>query len=309
MTKKINFAFSIGYIAGLENKLISKYNLNKLKKCETVEEFFSKLKTLKYKEINFKDYETFEAKINENFEKTIEELRKICPEKEEFEYVFCKNNFLNFKIFLKHKFSNISLNNLTAKPFSINPKKIEICLKNNSFEEINETYRKSFKKILEKFKKTENKKQAEILIDKEMYNVLLKISKNNIFLKNLTQLEITLKNINFAIRFLKNKNNIKCLEEYLLENKNNKEEILNFAKKGLDELCKIFEKFNVKDSNLKLKQNFNCLEEICENILEDFKEHHTEYFFSFNNILIFIEKLKKENKILKETLLQIQFKN
>ena len=181
MTKNINFAFSIGYIAGLENKLISKYNINKLKKCETVEEFFSKLKTLKYKEINFKDYETFEAKINENLEKTIEELREICPEKEEFEYVFCKNNFLNLKIFLKDKFSNVTLNNLTAKPFSINPKEIEICLKNNSFETMNKIYRKSFEKILEEFKKAENKKQAEILIDKEMYNVLLKISGKTIF--------------------------------------------------------------------------------------------------------------------------------
>lgn len=309
MTQNINFAFSIGYIAGLENKLISKYNLNKLKKCETVEEFFSKLKTLKYKEINFKDYETFEVKINENFEKTIEELKEICPEKEEFEYIFCKNNFLKFKIFLKHKFSNIALNNLTAKPFSINPDEIEICLKNNSFESINKIYRKSFEKILEEFKKTENKKQAEILIDKEMYNVLLKISEKNIFLKKLTQLEITLKNINFAIRFLKNQNNIKCLGEYLLENENNKEEILNFAKKGFDELCKIFGKFKVKDTNLKLKQNFNSLEEICENILKEFKKRQTEYFFSFNNILIFIEKLKKENEILKETLLKIQFKN
>ena len=59
---------------------------------------------------------------------------------------------------------------------------------------------------------------------------------------------------------------------------------------------------------LELKQNFNNLEKICEKILEDFKEYATKNAFSFVNIYMFIEKLKKENKILKETLLKIQFK-
>ncbi len=309
MTKKDDFAFSIGYISGLENILISKHNLNKLKQSETVDEFFSKLKILKYKNINFENYEIFETQINKNFEKTIMELKEICPKTEEFEYVFCKNNFLNFKICLKSKFSNIDLDNIIATPCSISPNEIESCLKKSSFEEINIIYRNSFKKIFEEFTKTKNKKQAEILVDKEMYAVLFEISKKNIFLKQLTQLEITLKNIAFSLRFLKNYDNIKNLEQYILENGNYKEEILSFANGGFDELCKIFEKFNVKDSNLKLKQNFNNLEKICEKILEDFKEYATKNAFSFVNIYMFIEKLKKENKILKETLLKIQFKS
>ena len=96
----------MGYIYGLSAKLLTKQKLEKLKNSKTIEEFLSLLKKEKYPVKGTIKYEEFESIIEKNFWDILKELQNFCNYAEEFEYIFCKSNFLNFKICLNQHFCN-----------------------------------------------------------------------------------------------------------------------------------------------------------------------------------------------------------
>ena len=298
---KLNYA--IGFISFLESKLISNLNLEKLKEIKTTEEFSNFLKKIKYEINSFKDYEDFEEKLSLKLNKTLMEIFKISPKTDEFYYTFCRNDFINFKISLKLKFFKIEKKDF-AMPSIIKSEKIyehlnESCLEENCFP-----FEKSIKKIKAIALKNTNIKILDISIDKEMYEFLLFLAKNNSFLKERTKLEITLKNICFCSRFLNYGNNFKELEGCLIGNGLiEKEKILNSAKEGFEGILKILKEFKIKTN-----ANSENLEEIEEEILNNFDENSNFDCLSYVPIFLYIKNLKKEITTLKQKLLNLTYK-
>ncbi len=298
---KLNYA--IGFISFLESKLISSLNLEKLKEIKTIEEFSNFLKKIKYEINSFENYEDFEEKLNLKLNETLMEIFKISPKTDEFYYTFCRNDFINFKISLKLKFFKIEKKDFVA-PSIIKPEKVyehlnESCLEENYFP-----FEKPIKKIKAIALKNNNIKILDVSIDKEMYEFLLFLAKNNNFLKERTKLEITLKNICFCSRFLNYGNNFKELENCLIENGLiEKEKILNSAKKGFEGILKILKEFKIKTN-----ANSENLEEITEEILNNFDENSNFDCLGYVPIFLYIKNLKKEITTLKQKLLNLTYK-
>ena len=313
MKKNYNFSFAVSYVAGLEKNLLKEANLKSLKLKKTKEEFLSSILSFGYKLKEFKNYEEFENILNEKLKLTLEEIEKICPKTKDFNNILFRNDFLNFKICLNSVVFKNSKNILNVAPFSVNPKKIELALKNESFEEINSPLKEVFKQIFEFSKNNKDIKKTEILTDKKMYALLLNNAKKSSFFKNRLKLEIDLKNLNFAAKFLKYSDNFKFLEFCLIEDGTiSTQQIVNSLKNKLSGLFNLLKNLSFNPFNLTLKEDLNhnleMFEQISENILKDFDKIQNFSYFSFIPIFLYITKLKKEIKSLKEIMLKINFK-
>lgn len=313
MKKNYNFSFAVSYVAGLEKNLLKENELQNLKLKKTKQEFLSSILNFGYNLKEFKNYEEIENQLNEKLEKRLKEIEKIFPKTEDFNNILFRNDFLNFKLCLNSIVFKKELNILKVTPFSIEPKKIELALKNESFEEINSQFKETFQKIFEFSKNNKDIKKTEILTDKQMYTFLLNNAKNNSFFKNRLKLEIDLKNLNFAARFLKYSDNFKFLEFCLIENGTiSKQEIINSLKNKFNGPFNLLKKLSFKPINLTLKedlnQNLETFEQISQNILKDFDKIQSFSYFSFVPIFLYITKLQKEIKSLKEIILKINFK-
>lgn len=300
----------MGYVSGLSAKLLTKPKLEKIKNSKTAEEFLNLLKKEGYEIKNSSQYKEFEDMLEQNFHNTIKELKSFCDDAEEFEYIFCKNNFLNFKICLNNKFSNKETQNFNIPLSDIGQEKIEECIKNKDFSSLKKPFNLAFENCFNIFLELQNKKQIDIKIDQEMYKTLLKFAKNNKFLEKRTKLEITLKNINFLIRSLnQNKNiteeelNLCLIENGVLDIKNQ----INLKTKNIKDILLLYEKLNI--TNLNLNEETIYAEEMEEKILKEFDESYIFENFNFTPIFNFIISLKKEIEILKETMLKLNVKS
>ncbi len=302
----------MGYVSGLSAKLLTKPKLEKIKNSKTTEEFLNLLKKEGYEIKNSSQYKKFEDILEQNFQKTIKELKSFCSDAEEFKYIFCKNNFLNFKIFLNNNFSNKETQNFNIPLSDISQEKIKECIKNKDFSSLKKPFNVAFENCFNIFLELQNKKQIDIKIDQEMYKTLLEFAKNNKFLEKRTKLEITLKNINFLIRSLNlNKNiteeelNLCLIENGILDIKNQ----INLKTKNVKDVLLLYEKLNITNLNLNLNEETIDIEEIEEKILKEFDESYIFENFNFTPIFNFILSLKKEIEILKETMLKLNIKN
>ena len=310
MKKSVDYSFLMGYVSGLSAKLLTKQKLEKIKNSKTIEEFLNLLKKEGFKIKNETKYKEFENLLEKSFYKTIKELKSFCDDSKEFEYIFCKSNFLNFKICLNEEFSNKETKSFNVFLSDIDQEEIKECIKNKDFSSLKKPFNKAFKNCFNIFLELQNKKQIDIKIDQEMYQTLLKFARNNKFLEKRTKLEITLKNINFLIRGLNlNKNitekelNLCLIENGILDVKNQ----INLKTKNVKDILLLYEKLNI--TNLNLNEEIVNIEKLEEKILKEFDETYIFESFSFTPIFNFIVSLKKEMEILKETMLKLNLKN
>lgn len=314
MKKNYNFSFAVSYVAGLEKNLLKKNELKNLKLKKTKQEVLSYISNFGYKIKNFENQEEIENTLNEKLILTLNEIKKICPKTQDFNNVLFKNDFLNFKLCLNSILFKKEENFSNVVPFSVNPKKIALALKKESFEEINSPFKEIFFKIFEFAKEVKDFKKTEILTDKNMYSLLLKNAENNSFFKKRLKLEIDLKNLNFAVRFLKYSDNFKFLEFCLMEEGTIlKKEIIDSLKNKFNGPFNLLKKLSYFPINLTLKEDLNhnlkMFEKTSEKILQQFDENQNFSYFSFIPIFLYINKLKKEIKSLKEIILKINFNN
>ena len=308
MKKSVDYSFVLGYVSGLSAKLLTKQKLEKIKNSKTVDEFFNFLKKEKFTIKNGTKYKEFKNMLEKDFCETIKELKSFCNDAEEFEYVFCKSNFLNFKICLNEKFSNKETKSSNVFLSDINQEEIKECIKNKDFSSIKKPFDMAFKNCFNIFLELQNKKQIDVKIDQEMYRTLLKLAKNNEFLTKRTKLEISLKNINFLIRSLnlnrditEKELNLCLIENGVLDIKNQ----INLKTKNIKEILKLYEKLNIYGLDLSQNEIIEKIETIEEKILKEFDTSYVFENFNFTPIFNFIISLKKEIEILKETMLKL----
>ena len=93
MRENINFAFVIGYLAGLKEKLLNSSNIEKLRSCSSLYEFKNMLKSFNYEVSEFDNFNDFDIELYNYFNETVESLKGICRKDTDFSYIFCKNDF------------------------------------------------------------------------------------------------------------------------------------------------------------------------------------------------------------------------
>ncbi len=298
--KKTSYAFAVGYVRALETHLLNETALNSLKQCNSIEDFSNRLQNLGYPIEICQDLKILDKQLQSHFIDICEDVQKSCPLGAPFEWLWLKNDVSNYKAVLKSVFSNNPWKNLISRPFSVDPDLMERCIKSKKFDKMPDFFKKISIEAFEIMSKTLNSKKVENSIDKNLYEAMLELSKKDVFLLERTKLEITLKNISIAFRYLKFNLNLKDLGDFLIRGGYIElGEILNATKEGIKGMCALLEKLNLRNIFNDISKNYLSIEKLLNEKINQFGEIYRSAAFGFAPIVSYIETLRQEHIALK----------
>lgn len=308
--KDTSYAFAVGYIRALETHLLTKTTYNNFKESLNLEDLSSKMQTIGYPVEHFSDLESFNLQLQKYFVNNCEYIRKVCPSEAPFEWLWLKNDVANYKAVLKSVFSDSSWLDLISYPNSIDPKIMEQCIKSKNFDNMPEFFKQASLGAFEIMSKTLNIKKTENYIDKNLYKIMLSLAHKDEFLLNRTKLEITLKNLNIAIRYLMFNQDLEHLSEALIEGGIiDLSQIVKSAEEGLKHVVMLFEKINIKNIYNNISKDPLYMEQIASEAINKFDETYKSAAFGFAPIVSYIKSLEDEHTILKSIAVKLLWKN
>lgn len=298
--KKTSYAFAVGYVRALETHLLNETALNSLKQCNSIEDFSNQLQNLGYPIEICQDLKILDKQLQSHLINVCQDVQKFCPLGAPFEWLWLKNDVSNYKAVLKSIFSNNPWKNLISRPFSVDPDLMERCVKSKKFDKMPDFFKKISIEAFEIMSKTLNSKKVENNIDKNLYEAMLELSKKDVFLSERTKLEITLKNISTAFRYLKFKLNLKDLDDFLIcGGYIELDEILKATQEGLEGIYALLEKLNLRNIFDDISKNYLSIEKLLNEKINQFGEIYRSAAFGFAPIVSYIETLRQEHIALK----------
>ena len=298
--KETSYAFAVGYVRALETHLLSETALNSLKQSNRMEDFSDQLQNLGYPVDRCEDLKILDQQLQSHFINICEDIQKSCPLGAPFEWLWLKNDVSNYKAILKSIFSNSSWKSLILRPFSVDPDFMERCIKLKKFDKMPDFFKKLSIEAFEIMSKTLNSKKVENNIDKNLYEAMLKLSKKDAFLSERTKLEIDLKNISIAFRYLKFELNLKDLNDSLIFGGFfEPSQILNAVEEGLEGIFALLEKLDIHNVSNDISENYLDFEKLLNEKISQFDENYRSAAFGFAPIVSYIETLKNEHVNLK----------
>lgn len=308
--KDTSYAFAVGYIRALETHLLTKTTYSNFEESLNLEDLSNKMQSLGYPVEHFSDLESFNLQLQKYFIDNCEYIRKVCPSDAPFKWLWLKNDVANYKAVLKSIFSDSPWLDLISYPHSIDPNIMEQCIKSKNFDNMPDFFKQTSLGAFEIMSKTLNIKKTENYIDRNLYQIMLNLAHKDKFLLNRTKLEITLKNLNIAIRYLMFNQDLQYLSEALIEGGIiDLSQIVKSAEEGLKHVVMLFEKINIKNIYNDISKNPLYIEQLYSDILNKFDETYKSSAFGFAPIVSYIKALKDEHNILKSIAVGLLWKN
>lgn len=308
--KDTSYAFAVGYIRALENHLLTKATHNNLEGSLSLEDLSSKLQSVGYPIEHFDSLESLNLQLQKHFIDNCEYIMQICPSQAPFKWLWLRNDVANYKAVLKSVFFDSPWLNLISYPNSIDPNIMEKSIKSKNFDGMPVFFQTISLGAFEIMSKTLNIKKAENYLDQNLYKIMLKLAHKDEFLLNRTKLEINLKNLDMAIRYLIFNQDLHHLNEVLIEGGTiDLSQIVKSAEDGLKNVAVLFEKINVKNIYDSVSKDPLYIEQLSSSIINKFDETYRSSAFGFAPIVAYIKALKNEHTILKSIAVSLLWKN
>ena len=308
--KDTSYAFAVGYIRALETHLLTKTTYANFEESLNLNELSSKLQSVGYPIENFDSLESLNLQLQKYFIDNCEYIRKACPSKAPFKWLWLKNDVANYKAVLKSFFSNASWLDLISYPNSIDPNLMEKCIKSKNFDGMPDFFKQTSLEAFEIMSKTLNTKKTENYIDQSLYKIMLNLAQKDEFLLNRTKLEITLKNLGVAIRYLTFNQDLKYLSESLIEGGLiDLSQIVKATEDSLKNVAMLFEKINIKNIQNVISKDPLFIDQLSSDIINKFDETYKSSAFGFAPIVAYIKALKDEHAILKSIAVSLLWNN
>ena len=217
------YAYSVGRVRGMEVRLMTSQQIERLIETETANEFINELNETGYKKyIQFlspdSDFEIILLTILKDFMK---ELGNLCSDKDIFYALSLPFDIHNLKLILKRYLAGenfkdnnyISLGNYPVELF-------EDLLKEKRYDEIPVDFQDSVNAIIKDYSASENINIVDIFLDKLLYNRWIVIGKylGIEYLVNLARISIDMANFGMLLRIKGFNRNPRLLRISLIEN-------------------------------------------------------------------------------------------
>lgn len=221
---KNEFLDIIPRIRVYEKKLINPLVFSRMLDSTDISEVFKTLSETTYGEnvdedINILNYDKV---LSVEFKKLFKSLREIINNEELVEIFLKKYKYNNLKFMLKAKFMNVDLGNELFDIEGFDNEFIFSYIKSEDFNFLPEEFSGLVKNVCEDFEEKKDPQRIDIMVDREMFKNLLKIS-NNIkddFLSNYIRVLIDVFNVKTLFRFKKLSLEKKLFESVIVDGGN-----------------------------------------------------------------------------------------
>lgn len=176
----MNYPYTSGIVKSLENKLLNRDKLYKLKKSNR-DDLVKNLKELDY---GSNDDNNLEQLIHSEMKKVKELIDYLSPDKKITNLFYLMQDDLNAKILWKSLKFGIDYKGMLSDLGSLNEEKIIKIIIEKDYSNLKKHEEKFYKEISDLVKDIEIAKELSIIIDKKFYEYAIKSSSsNNILLK------------------------------------------------------------------------------------------------------------------------------
>lgn len=286
--KKAEYVYAVAYIKTLENKMLTAGELEALVLAEDLSSAIKFLTDRGYGKGSV-SYTDADALLKDELEKNLNEAKNACGDDAPIDIILYKNDFQNLKAVTKAFVSGNAWENLILRPYTVEPKKIELAVKNNAFEDLPYFIENTARKGYEIITKTGDGCEFEIFVDREGLLKIYELSKKykNGFLREWAELEIIIADMKIAARCVGRKREF--IKKALIPiDKINTDALAEAAMSGIGEVCEKISDMGYKKISEALSVSFAEFEKCCDNIKIEFIKRAKANYFGIEAIVAFL---------------------
>ena len=292
-----DYAYSVAYVRAIENKLLTKADIESLINAPSEGDA---LRILADKGYGAKVLdENFENALNESFEKCYNEIKDIAPKNSPLDVLLYKNDFHNLKVVLK----GVQLGVKDYKNYIITPATIDYetlidSIAKAQFGELPSMLGEVASKAYEILGKTGDSQLSDLCIDKASMDFCLsqaQKSKNEV-LTELIKLTNTLTNIKIAARCALTQKDASFADMALSDSSGlDRRELISKISLGFESLLEYLSSCGFSDEAAALKISVAEYEKYADNTINDYMKNSKYITLGIEPLIAYI--YSKQNEI------------
>ncbi len=214
------YAYAVGRIRAIEQRMLSRAALERMIEADSAEDAFRILREANY---GFSAGEStalsYEQVLNEELVKVYNLLMEIAPDPKAFDLFFIKNDYHNFKVFLKAELSNQEMaEQYLAEPSLFNPDQVAAMFRERDFSNLPQSMQAAIDACFDAFSKTADPQLIDIILDQALHSDMLALAKQlkNSFVSQIVSSTLDLVNLKIVLRTKLINQDWEFLERFLI---------------------------------------------------------------------------------------------
>ncbi|MDD4779887.1 MAG: V-type ATP synthase subunit C [Tissierellia bacterium] len=206
--KETDYLFSTARVRSVEKYMLSREKAEKMIDAKTNDDALRILFECNYNsgkvndKISPNDYDSL---LSQEHKRTYEFITSIAPEEESFNIFLYPYDYHNLKVLMKSEYLDIDSSELLVDTGSIDLNTLKYAIKERDFSNLSENMSSAVSYIIEEFPKNKDPQLIDIILDKYLYDEMLKSSKkiNNKFINDYIVMQIDIINLKTYVRLKK----------------------------------------------------------------------------------------------------------
>ncbi|MDD2495429.1 MAG: V-type ATP synthase subunit C, partial [Tissierellia bacterium] len=206
--KETDYLFSTARVRSVEKYMLSREKAEKMIDAKTNDDALRILFECNYNsgkvndKISPNDYDSL---LSQEHKRTYEFITSIAPEEESFNIFLYPYDYHNLKVLMKSEYLDIDSSELLVDTGSIDLNTLKYAIKERDFSNLSENMSSAVSYIIEEFPKNKDPQLIDIILDKYLYDEMLKASKkiNNKFINDYIVMQIDIINLKTYVRLKK----------------------------------------------------------------------------------------------------------
>lgn len=295
--KDIEYAYSVAFVRTLENKMLTRSDIDMLINAKSTQDAMKILADKGYGGGETADASKLEIILKNEIEEAWRQVREACPDGAPIDVLLYKNDFHNLKTIMKAIYSSQPYENLMLKPCTIDPQIIAECVKQGTMENLPELIKKPAIEAYDILTKTGDGQLLEVILDKAVFMAMAESVKDykNEFFTGYIQLNCDIVNLKTAIRGAKAGINRRLCEYALIPyGKIELQPLIEAILDGVDAVYELLVKIGYDTVVEAAQKSLSELEKLCDNILIDYIKSYKSKAFGFEPVLGFLKGKETE---------------
>ncbi len=294
---ELDYAYGVAYIRSIENRLLTKNDIESLLSAKTALDAMRILFDKGYSTETITE-ENYERVLSFQIENAWKEVTNVCPDSELTHILLYKNDFHNLKVALKGVCTGIKdFENYFLTPSTIDKDLIVSSVLGADFKVLPEMLSDCAKEGYDILTKTGDSQLSDIIIDKACMDYTLKkaIKSKNDFLVGYVKLNNTLSDIKIAVRCAKTEKNFDFAERALSDNSYvKKDRIIKASLSGIEALIQELTEQGFTKEAETLKISMAEFEKLSDNMITEYMKSSKYTFFGIEPLINYLNTKQSE---------------
>lgn len=286
--KETEYTYAVAYLKTLENKMLSRNDIDNLINANGVDECIKLLLDNGYGN-DLSDNISVDEILSSELEKAWVEAKNVTPVDAPLDILLYQNDFHNLKTILKASVMGEEWEKLILKPCLTEPLEIFDAIKNKSYNDLPEFIKEATKNGYDIVTKTNDGQYLEIYLDRVLFEQMKKRcdDEKNDFLMGWVDLNILIANLKISIRAVgMDKEFIK--EAIIPTEKFDYNGLIDAACLGIQKVKDKITLMGYSEAVEKLENSFQAFEKWCDDIKMQYIKKARMKCFGFEPILGFL---------------------